>query len=637
MPKTSTPALCFAVLLLTACSPTPEDTTTPLTSAEVQPVAERYADLVATNYADAYDDGPGARPWTDFDQSGAGTAANQDRRGTYLMAAAELLVTDLASLVDAWDAAASNNYRAAFVAATPDDIVRRMMLGIGSLSGAELAGERIEVALDTRDQEDEHSCFSDNTHRDIVNNAVGIQNVYLGRYPSAEAGPSLYDLVASRDTELADRLRDEIQASVDAANMIPEPFDRAIVDQRETVEAVVDALRTQPTRSPKSPRYSTSPWLWNDPRPHTRLASGLHAAVRVGLRRRACARARARRRAGWRRDHGLRDRRARVHALGAQPRCRARDRLFRRQLLLQQELGDHTVVELYRGQPHDLTGESPLPGGTALQRFVREVDARLGRVDNAALIDDGAIEQALEAALATSGDDQKLALIDVLSSLRAVALLDVRARLAGVADALPDPLRDPSLHHAEWDMAWCVWDGAFHELALAASDNWEPLIVDAFESGSAGIIGPEARWAPDEFAVKPAKQIIEKGSFGVVARNLLLLAEQAAGGDAFAAREALGLFAMLEDRVAGRNTPAIEIIMTMLSGDPAAIDPRRGHNRRCRSSDRRQRDPAHVELRIPDRARHRRVHRQHRRELAAQSAKTAPMAPTSPGLTQTLR
>lgn len=370
MPKTSTPALSFAVLLLTACSPTTEDTTTPLTSAEVQPVAERYADLVAANYADAYDDavalqqaiddfvsapseagleaaraawlvaresygtteafrfydgpidnpddgpegqlnawpmdeayvdyvegmpdagiinddatyptidtallsdvneqggetniasgyhaiefllwgqdlsddGPGARPWTDFDTSGAGTAANQERRGIYLMAAAELLVADLAGLVDAWDAAASDNYRAGFVAEAPDEIVRRMMLGIGSLSGAELAGERIEVALDTRDQEDEHSCFSDNTHRDIVNNAVGIQNVYLGSYPSAEGGPSLYDLVASRDAELADRLRDEIQASVDAANMIPAPFDRAIVDQRETIEAVVDALRTQ--------------------------------------------------------------------------------------------------------------------------------------------------------------------------------------------------------------------------------------------------------------------------------------------------------------------------------------------------------------------------------------------------------
>ena len=34
----------------------------------------------------------------------------------------------------------------------------------------------------SRDQEDEHSCFSDNTHRDAVTNAQGIQNVWLGTY-----------------------------------------------------------------------------------------------------------------------------------------------------------------------------------------------------------------------------------------------------------------------------------------------------------------------------------------------------------------------------------------------------------------------------------------------------------------------
>ncbi|NJK89566.1 MAG: hypothetical protein HC923_09300, partial [Myxococcales bacterium] len=34
---------------------------------------------------------------------------------------------------------------------------------------------------------------------------------------------------------------------------------------------------------------------------------------------------------------------------------------------------DHEyVIELYRGDPPDLSGESPLPGGTALQRWVRE-------------------------------------------------------------------------------------------------------------------------------------------------------------------------------------------------------------------------------------------------------------------------
>ena len=194
-------------------------------------------------------DGPGQRPWTDYDSSGAGTAANQDRRGAYLLAAADLLVSDLDGLLLAWDPATADNYRAEFVSAAPDEIVRRMLLGIGSLSGAELAGERIEVALETQDQEDEHSCFSDNTHRDIIVDIVGIQNVVLGDYIGSDGavndGPGLYDLVASRDQALADRLVAEIQASLDAAEAIPVPFDQAIIEDREAVEATVDALRQQ--------------------------------------------------------------------------------------------------------------------------------------------------------------------------------------------------------------------------------------------------------------------------------------------------------------------------------------------------------------------------------------------------------
>lgn len=188
--------------------------------------------------------GPGARPASDYDASGAGTASNQDRRAAYLQAAAQLLIDDLDRLVVAWDPAASGNYRAEFLAAAPEEIVRRMLLGMGSLSGAELAGERMSVALDTQDQEDEHSCFSDNTHRDILNNATGIQNVYEGRYGTLD-GPGIYDLVAERDQALADRLRDELQASVDLALAIPAPFDRAIVEHRDAVEATVEALRTQ--------------------------------------------------------------------------------------------------------------------------------------------------------------------------------------------------------------------------------------------------------------------------------------------------------------------------------------------------------------------------------------------------------
>ncbi len=189
--------------------------------------------------------GPGARPSSDYDDSGSGTAANQDRRGDYLLAAGDLLLADLSSVVIAWDPAQpGTNYRAEFLAAEPEEIVRRILLGMASLSGAELAGERISVALDTQDQEDEHSCFSDNTHRDIVDDARGIQNVYEGRYGSS-VGSGIYELVAARDLALADRLRAEIQTSVDLAEAIPAPFDRAIIDHRDAVEATVEALRTQ--------------------------------------------------------------------------------------------------------------------------------------------------------------------------------------------------------------------------------------------------------------------------------------------------------------------------------------------------------------------------------------------------------
>ena len=192
-------------------------------------------------------DGPGDRPHTDYVTDGSGTAMNQDRRGAYLQVATHLLVEHFEGLEAEW----AGGYESEFAAAEPQEILRRMLLSLGSLSGAELAGERMEVALETRDQEDEHSCFSDNTHRDIVTDILGMQNVYLGRYSSSHAGgssvsgASIYDLVAAREQVLADRLRDELAASLAAAEAIPAPFDRAIIDQPETVQATIDALRTQ--------------------------------------------------------------------------------------------------------------------------------------------------------------------------------------------------------------------------------------------------------------------------------------------------------------------------------------------------------------------------------------------------------
>jgi putative iron-regulated protein len=157
---------------------------------------------------------------------------NDDGRRLYLNVVTDLLIDDLRFLAEAW-APKQKNYRAEFERGGVESL-RKMIVGLGSLSRGELSGERMEVALNTQDQEDEHSCFSDNTHRDIVANATGIQNVWLGQYKRRNGqllqGPSLRALVAAKNKALADKTTAQIAQSVAAAERIPAPFDRAILD-----------------------------------------------------------------------------------------------------------------------------------------------------------------------------------------------------------------------------------------------------------------------------------------------------------------------------------------------------------------------------------------------------------------------
>lgn len=123
----------------------------------------------------------GQRPLTDF------TTANfSDRRLKYLQVAAEKLVEDLEAVRDGWLDGVAGNYRDKFTSfATRDEAVQRIteiLTGMGTLSEGELAGERMQIAYSSNSQEDEHSCFSDNTHRDVVLNAQGVYNSFLGDY-----------------------------------------------------------------------------------------------------------------------------------------------------------------------------------------------------------------------------------------------------------------------------------------------------------------------------------------------------------------------------------------------------------------------------------------------------------------------
>jgi putative iron-regulated protein len=196
---------------------------------------------------DQSETGPGNRSFEDYV---VGKGQNAERRAQYLTVATELLVDDLSAMVKAWEPNAKN-YRAKFEKGGKES-VRKIIVGLGSLSRGELSGERMEVALNSQDQEDEHSCFSDNTHRDVVTNAKGIQNVWLGQYTRRDGskleGPGVRDLVAAKNPALAEKTTAQIADSVKGAEAIPAPFDRAIVKGsagRPAIEKTIASLVSQ--------------------------------------------------------------------------------------------------------------------------------------------------------------------------------------------------------------------------------------------------------------------------------------------------------------------------------------------------------------------------------------------------------
>jgi len=191
--------------------------------------------------------GPGQRPHTDYV---AGAQAHAERRALYLRLCAELLVQHLALLEAAW-APNADNYRAAFEVAPTRESLRKVLAGVAILSGFEMAGERLAVAYETRDQEDEHSCFSDNTRADFVANQLGILAIWRGADPKrGKAHVGLRALAQARDPALAAALDEQLEQSLAALRAIPEPFDRSVRapdgdPAREAVHAALLALERQ--------------------------------------------------------------------------------------------------------------------------------------------------------------------------------------------------------------------------------------------------------------------------------------------------------------------------------------------------------------------------------------------------------
>ncbi|PZR35317.1 MAG: peptidase [Ectopseudomonas oleovorans] len=198
--------------------------------------------------------GAGERPYTDYVVGEGATGGHNERRRAFLKAATDLLVSDLDEMVEQWKDGVEGNYRSELVADSADNGLRKMLFGMGSLSLGELAGERMKVALEANSTEDEHDCFSDNTHNSHFYNGKGIRNVYLGEYKKVDGstltGPSLSELVAKTDAQADATLKADLQeteaklqALVDSAEKNNVHFDQLIAQgNAEGQQLVRDAI-----------------------------------------------------------------------------------------------------------------------------------------------------------------------------------------------------------------------------------------------------------------------------------------------------------------------------------------------------------------------------------------------------------
>jgi putative iron-regulated protein len=195
---------------------------------------------------------PGKRPYTDYlvntianknTTANTPVAGTQERRAQYINICSELLVEHLQLMVNEWKVGGS--YRTIFLALDEDVALKNILTGISTLSKSELAGERIFVAYDNQDQEDEHSCFSDNTHGDIRLNFAGIKNVYTGKYGSI-SGASIEDLVTETNATLGAEISQSLSNIVTDLDATAIPFDFAISNStdRPAVVTAVNSLRT---------------------------------------------------------------------------------------------------------------------------------------------------------------------------------------------------------------------------------------------------------------------------------------------------------------------------------------------------------------------------------------------------------
>jgi len=201
--------------------------------------------------------GAGKRPATDYVQGAGCTHGNCDRRADYLRVVTSMLVDDLQNMEALWEA--KGKARTALMKKKGASALAPILTGIGSLAYGELAGERMKLGLILHDPEEEHDCFSDNTHNSHYYDIVGMNEIWKGHYKRLDGtmvqGPSIRDYAKAKAGEEAETLDDLFSETLSKAQVMKDKaesgmaYDQMIAEGNaegnKVVQEVIDALVAQ--------------------------------------------------------------------------------------------------------------------------------------------------------------------------------------------------------------------------------------------------------------------------------------------------------------------------------------------------------------------------------------------------------
>lgn len=171
--------------------------------------------------------GPGQRPFTDYITSTQNPHAV--RRGQYLTVLVNLLEDQFVTLNKQWE---PSKYPKKLIGSEPAESLRRILTGLSTLSLDEMAGERMTVALDGNDQENEQNCFSDLSIEDLIANQEGILEVYL----ADRGNMSLHQALETSQPKLATQLKAHLEKTFLQLKEVSKPFDVIIASSSKDSE-----------------------------------------------------------------------------------------------------------------------------------------------------------------------------------------------------------------------------------------------------------------------------------------------------------------------------------------------------------------------------------------------------------------